>query len=153
MKFTSTLFSVAALLFTGTAFADVIIFPANGQDAAQQQLDEGACFVWAKNNTGIDPMAQQATAPTAAPQQSGRGGRGLLRGAAVGGIIDGSDGAKKGAAIGILAGRSRQNRQNQAAIQQQQQQAEQANAVNTQNKATFDKAYGVCLQGKGYSVG
>ena len=96
-------------------------------------------------------MAQQATAPTAAPQQSGRGGRGLLRGAAVGGIIDGSDGAAKGAAIGVLAGRSRQNRQNQAAIQQQQ--AEQANAINTENKATFDRAYGVCLKGKGYTVG
>jgi len=153
MKFSSTLFSVAALLLTGTAFADVIVFPANGQDAAQQQVDEGACFVWAKNNTGIDPMAQPAAAPTAAPQQSGRGARGLLRGAAIGGIVDGSDGAKKGAAIGVLAGRSRQNRQNQAAMQQQQQQAEQANAINAQNKATFDKAYGVCLQGKGYSVG
>ena len=152
MKFSSTLLAFAALILTGAAFADPIIYPANGQDSAQQQSDEGECFVWAKNETGIDPMAQQATAPTSAPQQSGGGAGGALRGAAVGGIVDGSDGAKTGAAVGVVAGRSRQNRANRQAQQQQQAQAEQAQAVNSQNKATFDRAYGACLQGRGYTV-
>ncbi|HIG40875.1 MAG: hypothetical protein ABGY96_26210 [bacterium] len=152
MKFTSTLIGLAALMLTGAASADLMIYPANGQDSAQQQSDEGECFVWARNETGIDPMAQQATAPTSTQQQSGGGVGGALKGAAIGGIVDGSDGAKTGAAVGVLAGRSRQNRHNRHAQQQQQAQAEQAQAVNAQNKATFDRAYGVCLQGRGYTV-
>ncbi len=152
MKFTSTLIGLAALMLTGAASADLMIYPANGQDSAQQQSDEGECFVWARNETGIDPMAQQATAPTSTQQQSGGGGGGAVKGAAIGGIVDGSDGAKTGAAVGVLAGRSRQNRHNRHAQQQQQAQAEQAQAVNAQNKATFDRAYGVCLQGRGYTV-
>jgi hypothetical protein len=46
----------------------------------------------------------------------------------------------------------RQNSRNKSAQQQQQQQAQQAQDINAQNKATFDKAYGVCMQGRGYTV-
>jgi len=152
MKLKLTFFSLVICGLTGSVYADLMIYPASGQDAAQQQKDEGECFVWARNQTGIDPMAAPATAPTTAQQQSGRGARGAVGGAIIGGIVDGSDGAKKGAAVGAVTGRSRQNRSNQAA-QQQQQQAQQAQQVNAQNKATFDKAYGVCLQGRGYTVG
>ena len=136
---------------TATA-SDVIVYPAHGQDKVQQEKDEGDCFVWAKNETGIDPMAQPAAAPTAAPEQHGGAIGGAARGAIVGGIVDGSDSAKTGAAIGAVGGRMRQNSRNRASQQQQQQQAQQAQAINTQNKATFDKAYGVCLQGSGYTV-
>ena len=152
MKLSSTLFAFTAFIMAGTASADPIIYPANGQDKAQQNSDEGECFVWARNETGIDPMAQQAAAPTSTQQQSGGGGGGALKGAAIGGIVDGSDGAKTGAAVGLVAGRSRQNSRNRQAQQQQQAQAEQAQAVNSQNKATFDRAYGACLQGRGYTV-
>lgn len=153
MKPNATLFIFLTLAAAETIYAsDPIIYPANGQDAAQQNKDEGDCFVWARNETGIDPMAQQATAPTAAKQQSGGALGGAARGAIVGGIVDGSDGAKTGAAVGAATGRMRQNSRNRAAQQQQQQKAQQAQNTNAQNKATFDKAYGVCLQGKGYAV-
>ncbi len=153
MKFNLTLFTLALLILAESAYSsDIIVYPATGQDAAQQKEDEGGCFVWAREQTGIDPMAQQATAPTAAKQQAGGAVGGAARGAIVGGIVDGSDGAKKGAAIGAVGGRMRQNRRNRAAQQKQQQQAQQAQSINASNKATFDKAYGVCLQGRGYTV-
>ena len=153
MKVKSILFTLAGLAMLDAAHAsDVIIYPANGQDSAQQKSDEGERFVWAKDETGIDPMAQQATAPTAAPQQSGGAVGGAARGAIVGGIVDGSDGAKTGAAVGAVGGGMRQNSRNRASQQQQQQQAQQAQSTNAANKATFDKAYAVCLQGRGYTV-
>jgi hypothetical protein len=153
MKCRSIFLSLLMCGLTGSVYADLMIYPASGQDSAQQQKDEGECFVWARNQTGIDPMAAPATAPTTTQQQSGRAVRGAAGGAIIGGIVDGSDGAKKGAGVGVVTGRSRQNRSNRAAQQNQQQQAQQAQSINAQNKATFDKAYGVCLQGRGYTVG
>jgi len=152
MKFISLLLGLATLLLMGTASAALMVYPANGQDAVQQQTDEGACFSWARNETGIDPMAAGVVAPTSATQQSGRAVGGAVKGAAIGGIVGGSSGAKTGAAVGVVTGRSRQNRSNRSAQQQQQAQAEQANSINAQNQATFERAYGVCLQGRGYSV-
>jgi hypothetical protein len=152
MKFPSIPLSLCALLLSGTAYSDIMVYPANGQDKAQQQEDEGACFVWAKNETGIDPMAQQAQASTSSTQQSGGAVGGAVRGAAIGGIVGGSDGAKTGAAVGAAGGRMRQNSRNRSSQQQQQQQNQQAQDINAQNKATFDRAYGVCMQGRGYTV-
>lgn len=152
MKFISLLLGLVTLPFMGTASAALMVYPANGQDRAQQEADEGGCFSWARNETGIDPMAAGVTAPTSAPQQSGRAVGGAVKGAAIGGIVGGSSGAKTGAAVGAVGGRSRQNSANRSAQQQQQAQAEQANSINAQNQATFEKAYGVCLQGRGYTV-
>ena len=152
MKFISLLLGLITLLLMETVYASLMIYPANGQDSAQQQNDEGACFSWAKNETGIDPMAAGVEAPTSAQQQSGGAVGGALKGAAIGGIVGGSDGAKTGAAVGVVGGRSRQNSRNRSAQQQQQAQAEQANSINAENQATFERAYGVCLQGRGYTV-
>ena len=152
MKFPSIPLSFCALLLSGTAYSDIMVYPANGQDKAQQQEDEGACFVWAKNETGIDPMAAPVQVSTESTQQSGRAVGGAARGAAIGGIVGGSDGAKTGAAVSAVGGRMRQNSRNKSAQQQQQQQAQQAQDINAQNKATFDRAYGVCMQGRGYTV-
>ena len=141
--------SLAAALASGSAAAaaqSLIVYPASGQSKEQQMADEGECFAWAKDNTGIDPMAQQAPPPQQAPK--GGLGRGALRGAAIGGIVDGSDGAKTGAAVGATIGgirRADQNRQ-QAAQQQQYQQSEAA------KRDTFNRAYTACLTGRGYSV-
>jgi hypothetical protein len=53
-KITITLLLSLAL----PATADLIIYPAEGQDSATQDKDEGECFIWARNETGIDPMNQ-----------------------------------------------------------------------------------------------
>lgn len=153
LKFLTKASLVSALLLSFTTQADIMVYPAKGQDSATQQQDEGECFIWAKNQTGIDPMSPVAAATPQAPQQQGRAVGGAARGAIIGGIVDGSDGAKTGAAIGAVGGRMRQNSSNKASSQQAQQSTEQANQINAQNKDTFDRAYGVCLQGRGYTVG
>ena len=68
MEFPSIPLSFCALLLSGTAYSDIMVYPANGQDKAPQQ------------------------------------------------------------------------------------QAEQAQQTNANNKATFDRAYGVCMQGRGDTV-
>jgi hypothetical protein len=153
MKYISAICSLILLLSSGITTADRMIYPARGQDGATQQKDEGECFVWARNETGIDPTQQNVPATAVAQQQQGRGLRGAAGGAAIGAIVGDSDDAKKGAAIGALMGRSRQNRQNRASADQAQQQNQQSQQMSADSQATFNKAYGICLQGRGYTVG
>lgn len=153
------------------AAQSLIIYPAKGQSAAQQQKDEGECQTWAKNNTGIDPLAlaNQASQPApvaaqAPPPPGGQRVRGAARGAAGGAVVgaiagDAGKGAAIGAAAGTVAGGARKRQQeeqvaasNQQAQAQAQQQA-QSQKANTQSQlATFNKAYSACLEGRGYSV-
>lgn len=137
----------------GQAQAKPIIYPSKGQSAQQQQKDEGECYVWAKNSTGIDPAAV-AAAPAPAPKTGpavggGERAQGAVRGAVVGGIIDGGSGAGKGAAIGVVAGgvRARNNQKAQNAQAQQQAQAQKQGAMDT-----FHRAEAACLEGRGYTI-
>lgn len=57
---TSSVFSLLCIATFGWA-ANPIVYPAQGQDMAQQQKDEGECFIWAKNQTGFDPLAQTSS--------------------------------------------------------------------------------------------
>ena len=82
---TKLLVILAGAGFAATASAqDLMIFPNEGQDKAQQEQDEFTCYNWAKGETGFDPMAvPTATAPP--PQEtdtSGQAVRGAARGAA-----------------------------------------------------------------------
>lgn len=153
-----TAFTLAATLaavsfVVGQAQAKPIVYPSKGQSAQQQQKDEGECYVWARNSTGIDPAAV-AAAPAPAQQSGpavggGERAKGALRGAVVGGIVDGSDGAGKGAAVGVVAGgvRARNNQKSQNAQAQQQAQDQKQGAMNT-----FYRAQGACLEGRGYTI-
>lgn len=154
-KGTTALWGVLLITWSGFASGqDLIVFPADGQDAEQQNKDEYECYGWAKNQSGFDPMALP-TATEAPPQQEaqkGGAGRGAVGGAAIGAIVGDSDSAKKGAAAGALVGGARRNRQRQGEAQKQanweQEQAQQYAAART----TYNRAYGACLEGKGYSV-
>lgn len=128
------------------------VYPAKGQSAQQKQKDDKECLTWAKQDTGIDPAAASApppqqTGPAVGGGERARGAaRGAVGGAVIGGIAgDSGTGAAAGAAAGTMAGgaRARQNRaaQNEQAKQQQQ-----------QTLATYYKAYGACMEGRGYSV-
>ena len=153
MKYISSICALVMLLSSGIVAADLMIYPAKGQDGATQQKDEGECFVWARNETGIDPT-QQTVAAVAVPQeQQGRAVRGAAGGAAIGAIVGDSDDAAKGAAIGAVVGRSRQNRQNRASAEQAQQQNQQSQQNSAQSLETFNRAYSICLEGRGYTVG
>ena len=58
---------------------------------------------------------------------------------------DAGQGAGVGAAAGVLAGGARSRRNN--AAQAQQAQASEAQAIDT-----YYRAYGACMQGRGYTV-
>ncbi len=127
----------------------VVPYPSKGQTAQQQSADEGECFAWAKQQTGIDPMAvASAPAPAQAPTGARVGGaaRGALGGAAIGAIAgDAGKGAAIGAVAGTMAGGARARRQQAA----QQEQAQQAKSSTLQQ---FNKAVGACMEGRGYVV-
>jgi Glycine-zipper domain len=148
----------------------VFVFPAKNQDSTQQSNDEAACYGWAKTQTNIDPMnikppevAQPSEEQKAAAENAGNGSRarGAARGAAGGAIIgaiagDAGTGAAAGAAAGTMAGgAAKRQAKRQAASQQEQQQAaaqQQAQAAIAQQKATYNKAFSACMEGKGYTV-
>ena len=136
---------------TGTAFAQKpAVYPAHGQSPSKQSSDDGACYAWAKQNTGIDPAVVAGTPP---PPQGPTGARvaGAARGATAGAIIGDADhhdaghGAALGATVGAVAGGARSRRQH--AAQAQNAQADKEAAMNT-----YWRAYGACMQGRGYTV-
>jgi hypothetical protein len=149
------------VLFTGSVMAqELMIFPAKGQSEDQMEKDKFECYSWGKKQTGFDPMViPKATAPP--PQQQAQSG-GAVRGAA-GGALAGaaigkasgnsrSDGAKYGAAAGAVMGGMRRSGQRQA-DQKAQEQWEKEQADNyMKNRNDYTRAYGACLEGKGYTV-
>lgn len=141
--------------FMGTVLAQgLIIYPAKGQSQEQMEKDKFECYSWAKQQTGFDPMVA-STQQTPASQGSTGGGavKGAAKGALVGvgiGAIAGNAG--KGAAIGAVSGGAmgglRSRSQRKEAEQIQQQQASQYN----QKINEYNRAYGACLEAKGYTV-
>ena len=134
----------------------VIVFPAKDQSSGQQSTDEQACYGWAKSKTGIDPA--HITAPQPADSQASSGGgeraRGAARGAAGGALVgavagDAGTGAAVGATVGAISGGAAKRRAKKDAAAQQEQQAQAAIA---QQKATYNKAFSACMEGKGYTV-
>lgn len=137
----------------GVSYAKPFVYPQKGQSAQQQQADEGECDQWARGQTGYDPNAQpiQGNAAPQGVQRDGQVVRGAARGALIASVVDGDSG--KGAVAGAVAGGMRQRgdyrRQQEAyASQQQQIQAQQQSLYND-----YSRAFGTCLQARGYSVG
>lgn len=144
--------SVIGVVLFDHAQASPIIYPAQGQSDTQQQQDETECRGWAQNETGFDPSRG---APVVYGQPTGGEGlRGAAGGAAlgaIGGAIGGSAG--KGAAIGAgvggaagLLNRGRKENQNQQSQQQ-------ATAQYNQRVAEYNRAFSICMKGRGYTVG
>ena len=145
--------SVLMALVIGSAAAQQFVYPAKGQSKQQQTEDEGDCMVWAKQQSGFDPTQAYAGGQAGQQQQGGGVGRTAGRGAAGGAIVgaiagDAGKGAAIGAATGALVGGAR--RQERMARQQQAQQQQQQQL--TQQQADFNRAYAVCLEGRGYTV-
>jgi hypothetical protein len=133
----------------------VFVFPAQDQKPGQQQSDEQACYSWAVQQSGVDPLNMEATQPdSVATGPDGSAVRGAARGAVAGVAIGAIAGdAGKGAAIGAAAGAmggaaGRRQRQAQKANQAQQ----TAASADEAKIESFKKAYSACLEGKGYSV-
>jgi len=138
------------------------VYPGKGQDAAKQGQDEGECYTWARQQTGIDPTVATQAAAVEAPKGGAVKGaaRGAAKGAAVGavgdddrhrdeGTLDAGEGAGAGAAAGAVRGRRAQKKAGKQAEAQAQQAAQ---AQDVTKKDTFKKSWGACLEGRGYNV-
>ncbi len=150
-----TAFAVAAVVtgsHVATAQSAPIIYPSQGQSIDQQAGDEAACRSWSQQQTGFNP----AQGPVYYGS-SGSGGGEVLRGAAggaalgaIGGAIGGraGKGAKIGAGVGAVAGLLRKGQRKRADKQAKQQ------AINRYNQqlAGYNRAFGACMQGRGYAV-
>jgi predicted lipid-binding transport protein (Tim44 family) len=147
---TVTLLAAFTIVSIGSVEAGMFVYPKKGQSKEQQQRDQYECHLWAVEQTGVDPL--NPTQPAAATAQSGGGEMvgGAARGAAlgaIGGVIGGN--AAKGAAIGaaVGGGAGAMRRRSHQAQQQQAVQQEQGDVQN------YQRALGVCMEGRGYQVG
>jgi Glycine zipper len=144
---------VALSAALGALAQQPIIYPAKGQSAAQQNRDEGECSAWAKQRTGVDPVALAASPPPVKTGPAVGGGQravgaagGALGGLAIGAIAGNAGrGAAIGAVVGTMAG-GRQARQSQAA------QNQQAVSARQQSLNTYNRAFSACLEGRGYTI-
>lgn len=132
----------------------LVVFPAKGQSNQQQKKDEFDCYMWAMEQSGIDPLNLPKTQAQTQSGPTGGAVRGAARGAVAGAAIGAITGdAGTGAAVGATAGGMRgagRGRQQQA---QQNQQAEaNAAAADQAKKDSYRKAYSACIEGKGYTV-
>ncbi len=146
------------LLIGPVAANDLYVYPEKGQDQKQMEKDKHDCYLWAKQQTGFDPMKPPtASSPPPEGQVSGSVVGGAARGAAlgaIGGAIAGDAG--KGAAIGAATGgalggmrrRSTYRQAEEDRARWEQQQAAQYEAKRNE----YNRAYGACLEGRGYTV-
>ena len=166
---TKSIFQIIAVLFisvyTTNVFAQtsptiaqslgLYAFPPQGKDAAAQEADEFACFNWAKEQTGYDPInPTQVQAAQVDKSADGTAVVGAAKGAAAGAAIGSISGDMgKGAAYGAIIGGISGRRAKKMGDQQQQQQANQAAAAAQQNMAAdYNKAFTVCMEAKGYTI-
>lgn len=137
-----------------TVYAEFHAYLSNGQTKELQNKDEWECHQWAKNKTGIDPvaMAEKEIKPSETQSESVAVGakkgifHGLLAGAIRGG--DFARGIPMGTGIGALMALRRHRK----AMQKQHQEYVSAYDQRAAKLKTYDKAYGVCLRGRGYAV-
>ncbi len=144
---------VATLSASPTFAAEPIIYPAKGQSKELMEKDKYSCYSWAKEQTKFDPM--QAPAPSAAAATKPQGGAvsGAAKGAAVGavgGAIAGDAG--KGAAIGAATGGTVGAMKKKKGQKEQQAAVQKETAAADQKRAEYNRAFGACLEGKGYTV-
>lgn len=131
------------------------IFPSNDQDQATQDTDESACYKWAIEQTGYDPLnpptvvaADVDTSPDGAAVKGAA--RGAAGGAAIGAISgDAGEGAAIGAVVGGLRGRRAKKSKD---AQQQQANNQAATNKSAELEADYKKAFSVCMEGKGYTI-
>lgn len=133
----------------------IYVFPAKEQTKEVQDADEAACYKWAIEQTGIDPLNPpevQAAAVDTSPD--GTAVRSAARGAAAGAAIGAITGdAGKGAAIGATAGGMAGVRGRRVGNAHEQQAAQASASQQEANMmAQYKKAYSACMEGKGYTV-
>lgn len=144
----------------GSETGPMYIYPSKGQSPQQEQSDKAQCYTWAVQQSGFDPANPRVrTGPppaTSAPQGGVfRGAAGGAALGAVGGAIGGNagEGAAIGAAVGGLFGGMRRRRWQEQQEYQQNNYLERQQDALDQGRSNFNRAFGVCMTGRGYTVG
>jgi len=148
------LFSIGFALAT-----EPFIYPAKGQSQQQLEQDKAACYRWAVQQSGFDPMAPPTT--TAPPPRQEQPEGGILRGAGVGALVgvaagaiagDAGKGAAIGAATGGIFGGIRRHRQETRNEAQQEQWAREQATIYQKRRNNYNRAFKACMEGKGYTL-
>lgn len=151
-------FTASAQTATNTTISSglgLYVFPSNNQDRSTQDADELACYQWAMEQTGVNPIdPPQVQATQVDRSADGTAVRGAAGGAAAGAAIGAIAGdAGKGAAIGAVAGGLRGRRAKVVGDEMEQQANNQAAAASQQELMdNFNKAFTACMEGKSYTV-
>jgi hypothetical protein len=133
--------------------AEPIVYPAKGQSKDTMEKDKYACYQWAKEQTRFDPMQAPAQSAAATTQPKGGAVKGAAKGAAAGAVVGAVAGdAGKGAAIGAAAGGTGGAIKKRRGVKEQQAAAQSQAASADQQRAEYNRAWGACLEGKGYTV-
>jgi len=146
----------SAFLFTASgvmAQSDLFIYPQKGQTKDQQEKDQFECYKWAKEKTGFDPMAAPSSSAATEPAPKGGAVRGAAKGAAlgaIGGAIAGNAG--KGAAIGAGVGGAGGALRQRGKVKEQEQARQAEAAAQSSQRSEYQRAFGACMEGRGYTV-
>jgi hypothetical protein len=145
--------------------AQVFVYPANGQSAAQLDRDRYECHGWAVRQSGFDPSLPQlppherievvSMAPPPGANTVAGAATGAIFGAAVSSPWHSGEGAVVGAVAGALLGATADaaNHQHAEAVQRHYDQRDlQAQARLEMQARDYRRAIGACLEGRGYTV-
>ncbi|HLW23201.1 MAG TPA: hypothetical protein VKT22_02435 [Steroidobacteraceae bacterium] len=137
----------------------IFVYPNNGQSAEQTDRDRYECHEWAVSQTGVDPSRDANPYERVVVQPGTPPGANTAAGAVVGGVLGSIIGGPRnwgaglalGAATGAIVGSAADaNAQAQAHMT-----AEQIAQAQSQGRArldTYRRAFGACMQGRGYTV-
>lgn len=130
----------------------MFIFPNDGQDQDQQDMDEFQCPRIARDQTGFDPMATPR-ATTAPPEQQGGAVGGAARGALLGTAVGAVTGnTRRGAAAGAVGGGLMGGMRRADSNAQRDQWAQQESANYQRNRSNWTRAFTGCMESRGYTV-
>ena len=136
------------------------IYPSRGQSSQQEQNDKAQCYNWAAQQSGFNPANPQLPStppPVVGPPQGGllRGGIGGGALGAIGGAIGGNagKGAAIGASVGGLFGAMRRRSWQEQVQSEHMGYMEQQRMALEHGSSNFNQAFGVCMTGRGYTVG
>lgn len=129
--------------YAGGGGGPMYFYPKKGQSPQQEQRDKAQCYTWAVQQSGFDPANPRVASgpPPAASVPQG----GMFRGAA--------GGAAMGAATGALFGGMRRRRWAEQQQYEQNAYLEKRQNALDQGRNNFNRAFAVCMTGRGYTVG
>ena len=139
-------------------------YPTNGQSSAQLDRDRYECYRWAMKQTRFDPAAAEVpphrrVRVVAGPQPGEKVVAGAVTGAVLGAAVSNPYHAGDGALIGAVAGTvvgavaASADAAEHKRIDDAERRREQDRAAAVERKAaSYRRALGACLEGRGYRV-